>query len=208
MNRFTLFTLFLCSIVVMIVAEIMVNEYLHTPYSLEGAANVFGSDQKNASPQTQQVDQKSADLKPLTNDKTGTLNAQIFQNAGFGDLRFQSQNYGGKLMDRIAFTDLNFIPTFESHLLKNQTRVAGFYEFNPGSSQSAQEVYELVKQKCSREIGVIINETNSYGESSFYVNYFESPEKVFLVFRKGGKVFAFTYAKDFHKSMEKLIVGI
>lgn len=196
MNKFTLFTLFLSSIIVVIVAEIMVNEYLRTPYSLEAAANIFQAQQT-----VQSTGTGTTQAKQAVAVSSGSLSPALLQKAGFQNYTFQSVPYAGKLLDRIAFADLNFIPTFESHLMKNQVaRVASFYEFNPGSLQSAKEVYDLIKQKCTGEIGVILNETNSFGEASFYVNYFEFPEKVFLVFRKGTKVFAFTYNKELHSS--------
>ena len=199
MNKFTLFTLFLSSIIVVIVAEIMVNEYLRTPYSLEAAANIFQAQQtvQNAGTGTTQA---------ATTVSSGSLSSDLLKKAGFQNYTLQPTPYAGKLLDRIAFPDLNFIPTFESHLMKNQlARVASFYEFDPGSLQSAKEVYDLIKQKCSGEIGVILNETNSFGEASFYVNYFEFPEKVFLVFRKGTKVFSFTYNKELHAPVAVLV---
>lgn len=209
MNKFTLFTLFLSSLIVVIVAEIMVNEYLHTPYSIDGAASVFHAQQDSQSPTQQAVTSNisASSGTVLSADVSAeSLSQGLLQKAGLSNYTLQAAKYAGKLLDRISFNDLNFIPTFESHLMKNQVvRVASFYEFNPGSAQSAQEVYDLIKQKCTSEIGVILNETNSFGEHSFYVNYFEYPEKVFLVFRKGTRVFAVTYGKELHASMATLI---
>ncbi len=204
MNKFTLFTLFLSSIIIVIVAEILVNEYLRTPYSLEGAANIFQAQQADSpSQQTATAAQGSSQAVAAS---SGSLSIELLQKSGLQDYTLQSQPYGGELLDKIPFTDLNFIPTFESHLMKNQVaRVASFYEFQPGSIQSAQEVYNLLKQKTSSEVGVILNETNSFEDQSFYVNYFEYPDKVFLVFRKGTNVFAYTYSKELHPQITKLI---
>lgn len=200
MNKFTLFTLFLSSIIIMIVAEIMVNEYLRTP-GANGTANVFQAQQ---APQTQQPVQTGSTQAALAS--SGSLSSALLQKAGLTGYTLQAVQYGGKLLDQIVFKDLNFIPSYESHLMKNQVaRVASFYEFNPGSIQSAKEFYDLVKQKCSTEIGVILNETNGFGDASFYVNFFQFPDKVFLVFRKGSRVFAFTYSKELHAGVTKLI---
>lgn len=201
MNKFTIFTLFLSSIIVMIVAEIMVNEYLHAP--IDGSANVFQAQQ---APASQQAAPQKAGATQASTASSGSLTPAVLQKAGLQNYSLQSVPYAGKLLDLVAFKDLNFIPSYESHLTKNQVaRVASFYEFNPGSAQSAKEFYDLVKQKCAAEIGVILNETNGFGEGSFYVNYFEYPDKVFLVFRKGTKIFAFTYSKEIHGEMTKLI---
>ncbi len=201
MNKFTLFTLFVSAIIVVIVAEIMVNEYLRTPYSIEGAANVFQAQQAPAS--SQQAPATSSQNQQVS---SGSLSTSLLQKAGFQDYTLQAASYNGKLFGTIAFADLNFIPTFESHLMKSGVaKVASFYEFDPSSAQSAQEVYDLIKQKSSAEVGVILNETNSTGDGSFYVNYFEYPEKVFLVFKKGSKVFAFNYDKALQGAMTRLI---
>lgn len=194
MNKFTLFALFLSSIIVVIVAEILVNEYLRPPYAMDGAANVFQTQQAAS----QQSSSPSASEASLT--------ASVLKQAGVPDAELQTAAFGGKLFGRIALNDLGFVKGVESHLTKNQVaKLASFYEFTPGSAQSAKEFYELLKQRCQTEIGVILNETNSFGEGSFYVNYFEFPEKVFLVFRKGTSVFAFNYNKDLHGAMTKLI---
>jgi len=201
MNRFTLFTLFLSTIIVVIAAEIMVNEYLR-PYGTDGAANVFQSQQTSTPPSANQNQTAASTSNPAA----GSLHADMLPKAGLQDYTLQTAQYGGKLFGRLALNDLSFIPTFESHLVKNQVaRVASFYEFSTGSEQSAKEFYDLLKQRCSSEIGVILNETNSFGNGSFYVNYFEFPDKVFIVFRKGTRIFAFNYTKELHGSMTKLV---
>jgi len=197
----------------MIVAEVLVNDYLKNP-SLEGSANIFqnqtaSSQQKNPqqnSPLTNAASTVEASGSASTASLVGSVTTALIQKAGLQSYAFKPVAFDGKLFDKIPFTDLSFIKTFESHLAKNQVaNVATFYEFNPGSTQSAKEIYDLIKQKCAGEIGVILNETNSFGDGSFYANYFEFPEKVFVVFRKGTHVFAFTYGKELHDGVTKLI---
>lgn len=217
MNKFTLFTLFLSSIIVVIVAEIMVNEYLRSPYGLDGSANVFHAQTATTSQQTQtgtsQQNTQGAAGHVATGTATGqgsqnlagSFSADAFMKAGIHDLTLQNVPYDGKLFGKIPFADMTLVPTHQAHLAKNGVaRIASFYEFNPGSELSAKEFFDLVKQKCGAEVGVILNETNSYGDASFYINYFEFPDKVFLVFRKGTRIFAFNYGKELHGSITKL----
>jgi hypothetical protein len=197
MNKFILFALFLSSIIIVIVAEILVNEYLRPPYAMDGAANVF---------QTQATTQQPAGQNAAATASEASLSASILQQAGVPGAELQTAAFSGKLFGRIDLTNLGAVKAVESHLTKNQAaRLASFYEFSPGSEQAAKEFYELLKQRCQTEIGVIINETNGFGQSSFYVNYYEFPEKVFLVFRKGTRVFGFNYNKDLHEAVTKLI---
>lgn len=197
MNRFTLFALFLSSIIIVIVAEILVNEYLRPPYAMDGAANIF---------QTQATTQQSGVQSPSAGASDASLTASVLKQAGVPDAELQTAAFSGKLFGRIALTDLGAVKGVESHLTKNQAaKLASFYEFSPGSEQTAKELYELLKQRCQTEIGVILNETNGFGDASFYVNYYEFPEKVFLVFRKGTRVYGFSYNKDLHEAMKKLI---
>ena len=106
MNKFTLFTLFLSSIIVVIVAEIMVNEYLRTPYSLDAAANIFQAQQTVQNPGVGST--QGAQTTPVS---SGSLSSDLLNKAGFQHFTLHPATYGGKLLDRIAFADLNFIPT-------------------------------------------------------------------------------------------------
>jgi len=223
MNKFTLFTLFVSGIIVVIVAEMMVNDYLRTPNSLDGAASVLQAQSSGLSQQNGPNSNSSGTTNAQAPSKgangaidtgstgnsanlVGSITNSLLQKAGLQNYTFKPVAYDGKLFGRIAFTDVSFITSHEAGLAKNETAtVATFYEFDPDSAESAKEIYDLMKQKCSGEIGVILNETNSFGDDSFYVNYFEYPEKVFLVFRKGTRVFAFNYTKDLHQSIVKLI---
>ncbi|MFO0780493.1 MAG: hypothetical protein U0519_01170 [Candidatus Gracilibacteria bacterium] len=218
MNKFTLFTLFLSSIIVVIVAEIMVNEYLRSPYGLDGTTSLFHAQQaatQQVQPSSSQQNASgtasgaatgaSTSTSPVSQHLAGSFTAAVFMKAGIHDLTLQNIPYDGKLFGKIPFADMTLVPTYQAHLAKNGVaRIAGFYEFNPGSELSAKEFFDLIKQKCGAEVGVILNETNSYGDASFYVNYFEFPDKVFLVFRKGTRIFAFNYGKELHSSITKL----
>ena len=210
MSKFTIFTLFVSSIIIVIVAEIMVNEYLKTPYSLEVATNIFSA----ATPETPLVEptQQAVAAPVIQTDQptivapAAFLTQAMVSQAGFQNLALKSVPYSGKLFDRVAFKDLGTVPTFETQLVKNEmVKDAGIYEFHVSSQTLSKEVYGLMKGKCAAEIGVILNETNSFGDASFYVNYFEVPERVFLVVKKGDNVYALTYGKELHASIQKLI---
>lgn len=204
MKKSSLFTLFIGAIFVVIVAEVMVDGYLQAPAALvktEGGANVLR-------PPTQQSQQPRVDVAPQVAGSS-SITASLLQKAGLQDYKLQSVTYGGNLLDRIAFASLNSVPIFESHLMKNDiVQVASFYELDAGTAATAREVYDLLKLKATAEVGAILNETNSFGEASFYVNYYQIPEKVFVVFRKGGRVFALTYNKDLHGAMTKLMASL
>jgi hypothetical protein len=206
MNKFTLFTLFLSAIIVVIVGEMMVNEYIQTPYNPDGQADVFQAHPASVA-SSQQQPAPAASTQQNIAASAGSITAGLLQKSGLDSYSFKAVPYGGNLLDRIPFPDLkNFIATYESHLYKNQTAlVASFYEFDAGSDDSTKEIYVMLKQKCSAEIGVIINETNTVGSGSFYVNYFQYPEKVFVVFSKGTRVFAFSYDKELHPAVGRLI---
>ena len=211
MKKSSLFTLFVGAILVVIVAEVMVDGYLKTPASLngkkDGAANVLqtpsaavltGAQKQSASQQA--IPQQAGDAS------VGSISAALLQKAGLEKYVLRVAPYAGKLLDKIDFPALNSVPVFESHLMKNDVvQMASFYEFDASSAQATQEVYDLMKLKCAAEVGAILNETNSFGDASFYLNYYESPERVFVVFRKGLKIFAFTYVKELHGAVGKLI---
>ncbi len=204
----------------------MVNDYLKNSSTLDGATSVLQAPQsstqqsKSSSVGTSNPGNANSAIQSSSQGASqtgnsnkveqqiipGSLTAALLQKVGLQNYSFQEAPYSGKLFDTIPFQDLSFVQTSESSLNKNQVvQVASFDEFNPGTVESAQEVYDLVKEKCIGETDGIVNETNNFGEQSFYLNYFQHTEKVFLVFRKGTRVFAFRYDKDLHDAMTKLI---
>lgn len=73
------------------------------------------------------------------------------------------------------------------------------------NEDKAIEVYESIKTKITNNGGFVINETNQYGESSFFANHSEDKNSVFLVVKKGERLYTLYYPAKNHNKMKNLI---
>lgn len=231
MSKSSLFTLFLSATLVVMIAELLTDQYLKTPFQLKG--DIFAAENgteervslapavkkpENSQPpvliegvtpglDTLPLDTQASDTQPGTNQDTQPLiNFAVVQEAGFSAVTLQRVPFNGSIFDKIDISDRISMPVLQQNLLKNNVaRDATFYEFSLKSHTLAQEIYALLKQKGSNQIGASVNETNGFGEKSFYVNFLDYPERAFLVVKKGGNVYSLSYVKIYHPFIQKLI---
>lgn len=220
MTKFTLFTLFLATTIVVIVAELLVNDYIRTPdLRHQLAANVFQTSQQSA-PSVPVVPDSAPTAPTPTSATPGTpavpLNAATAQNApsitfslinesGFKDATLQRVPFNGVLFESIDLRDFKSVPVLQQNLLENNKKsVASFYEFNANSRLLANEIYDLLKGKSGKLMGASINETNSFGDRSFFVNFPDRKEQAFLIVKLGDRVYALSYVKGIHASIVML----
>jgi len=198
MSKFSLFTLFLSATIIVIVAELIVNEYVPSQLS----ANVM----QPSAPGTQADSQAGA-----TQDAPGesAITYAALTQAGFKNFSLQRVPFNGILFESIDLRDFKSVKVTVNNLLENnRKRVATFYEFQAESGILAKEVYQYLREKCGKLIGASLNETGSFRESSFYVNYIERTDTAFLVVNAGENVYALTYLKDLHSFVSNLISQI
>ena len=203
MSKFSIFTLFISATIVVIVAELMVNEYVKYPgMSKNLAASVMQA-------------QNAANSEPITGDITqqepvvSAITYATVSKSGFKDFSLQRVPFNGILFESIDLRDFKSVPVEVNNLLENNRKqVAAFYEFRAGSRMLSSEVYGLLKEKSGKLIGAAVNVTDSFGEGSFYVNFVERPASAFLIVNMGDNVYALTYLKDLHPMIKNLLAEI
>lgn len=227
MSKFTLFTLFLSAVIVVIVAELLVDDYIKNP-AKNLQANVLNTQVQNSAPgtvnnnvapnvtpapQTLPVSPNSivnppadSSIVPAVDGASPKITFALVSASGFQDVTLQRSIFNGLLFEMVDIQDSLSTPVIQQHLLKNNTsRIATFYEFPFGNKGLSGEFYLLLKQKVMANINLVVNETNGFGEGSFYVNSVEHPEWVFLVVKKGNNVYALTYLKEYHPLVMQLL---
>ncbi len=270
MSKLTIFTLFFCSIIVLIAAEILVGEYIRTPYVADLEANflhgsILGNSEENAevsvvapntsddgsyddnnfgftqsftqsfatstsapaltqenqsfsqaiaqnqaaantAPVAQSAENQQSTLQTTNSDSFLNISPELLEKAGFTNTTYKLISFGGKLFDRIDISNLNFLNILRYDFLENDiSKVLSFYQIKANDAATAKEVYGLIKAKSGAEIGVIVNETNQFGEASFYDNFIDYPERVFLVVKKGNNVYSLSYQKELHPRVQMLL---
>lgn len=203
MSKFSLFTLFLSATIVVIVAELMVNEYVKYPV---GGKNLSASVlQSDLSPSPM------AEKPPVaTQEQSGIeISYALISAAGFKDSSLQRIPFNGIMFESLDLRDFKSVPVTANNLLENNRKtVATFYEFRANSRMLSTEVYRMLKEKSGKLIGAAANETNNFGEGSFFINFVERPGSAFLVVNTGDNVYALTYLKELHPMIKSLLAEI
>lgn len=211
MSKFSLFTLFLSATVVIIVAELLVNDYVKYP-QVKGqlTANVLQTDTAavaGAKSPTVQAGANGSQDGALTD--SGKISFSVISSAGFKDVSLQRTPFNGVLFESIDLRDFKSVPVISNNLLQNnRNRIASFYEFSSQSPMLGKEVFSLLKEKSGKLIGATVNSTGGFGQGSFFINFVERPEYAFLVVNGGDNVYALTYLKELHPLVKNVLAQI
>lgn len=230
MKASSLLTLFITVIAVVIVAEFLVNDYGVAP--ADGEASVvdadgevpshdWGADFDDFKDETEEgeleplsIDFNAAedfgDLADVESELSVEVEAEITFGliglSGFQNVTLQRIPFNGILFERIDLRDFNSVPVVAQNLLQdNKDSIASFYELHGDSELLAGEIYLLIREKAAAGLEVNVNETNDFGDKSFYINYADRPDIAFLVVKIKESVYALTYEKGLHPFMTSLV---
>ena len=201
MSKASIFTTFLSAIMIVVLAEVLLHDYLSSPEAAkEVSVNVMETDE--SAPTQVPIEQ----VPPATEPEAGVLpfiDFELLTQAGSTGLTLQRIPFSGILFKSIDLRDLKSIPAVSQNLLhQNKTKVAVFTELHGESGAVAHEIYSLIKDNGDALLEASMNETNDFGDGSFYLNFRENSSEAFLVVKKGGCVYALTYEKSFHPFVE------
>ena len=248
MRKFTVFTLILTVVVVVVVADLLVNEYatnfekgddnllgtsLPFPDMMSSddgyTANVLGADAGYESVEVnleevtiiEDLPIPASLLPPTTGEVSGesdfedqnfvsfTQNVLIredqVRSAGFANAYLESEPHNGYLFKTIYLDDLNDTEANKYIIKNNETPVAKVYTFQFGPLSNVDSVYSILKTRATEGLDIEINETNTFGEASFYMNDSRRQNVAFLAVKVGGVVYGFSYPKEYHPQVTNLV---
>lgn len=226
MNKFTIFTVIISVVIIATISELMVSDYLgvitkqdlktnvtealdegsagiQTPE--EAASNEVILEEKVAEPiSTEKVPVKKENEEE-TFDPSVAVTQEDLEKAGLSGLTLQSSVFDGKIFQVVDVSDVN-VPVTEYHVVddKNVYGIifsAWFYQ----NTEAAQNFYELLKERSQLVDNVSVNETNQYGDASFFFNDAKRVGTAFLVVRIDNRVYAVSYPKASHESYKQFI---
>ena len=194
MSKFSIFTSFLSVIIVVILAELLVNEYIAYPeIEKEAKTSIL----------TETIEVPKETVEDLLSPN---ITFDMLGQAGSTGITLQRVPFNGSLFESIDLREFKSVPVIKQNFLQNnRLKMGAFYEFRGNSKSIANEVYALLKEKSAGNIGASVNETNDYGDSAFYINYLDNSDTAFLVVKLGDNVYALTYKKPFHALIENII---
>lgn len=235
MNRFTIFTIILSVSVITILSDLLLRDYvqgngLQTSVISSTSTNeeispvladteeviddseTVTDDTENTESDTQPVEENKEEQKveekqepqPVASNSPVYLTGENIKAAGFSGTP-EDKQFTGKLFQLL---DLGNFPVEKIKTVsveQNQVLAASMTEIIVSDEIQALQLYLLLQNKTKPYIDLSLNETNAYGDRSFYVNHAKKPNEAFLVVKIRNRIYGFAYVKFYHPELKKLI---
>lgn len=138
---------------------------------------------------------------PIT--QSAFLNKNLLQRVGFSEITVKA--FRGKIFDLFDISKQRFSSVLSFEVKENNSIIATVTEIEMPDEISAQELYRLIQNKSKVYIDLFVNETNTYGDRSFYVNHQRKPDEAFLIVRMRNYLYTLAYFRDYHSRIKTLI---
>lgn len=156
-----------------------------------------------SSPTTTSGDFESNDF--VVASKNIYLRDEQLKSAGFVSAYMEEEKYDGSLYKTIYTDDLYDVTVKKIDIKSDEAMFAKVYIIKTGPNSSIDEVYQVLKIRGAEGLESELNETNEYGDGSFYINDTRRPKTAFLTVRLGNLIYGFSYPKEYHSQVKNLI---
>ncbi len=126
-------------------------------------------------------------------------------NAGFKVADLVSEDFKGTIFKNIDISEYNDDNHKQFIITESEEYAGTIDELIFPNSDIALEVYNSIKTKITDTGEFIINETNQYGDHSFFANHNEEKNSVFLVVKIKERLYTLYYPAKNHNKMKNLI---
>lgn len=141
----------------------------------------------------------------VASSKSVLLRDEQIVSAGFVDASLVEEKYDGSLYKTI-FTDDLYDVTVDKMVVKTKdAMLAKIYMIKIGPNSSLDEVYQVLKVRAAEGLNAEVNETNDFGDGSFYMNDSQRSTTAFLTVKIGSMIYGFSYPKEYHAQIKNLI---
>ncbi|KKP37645.1 MAG: hypothetical protein UR28_C0028G0013 [Candidatus Peregrinibacteria bacterium GW2011_GWF2_33_10] len=218
MPKFTWITIFLSIFITVVVTEVVINEYtLNQTGSL--AANVSQTETNI----NNENDTSVADIAALTTtdekiEKNSTtandqiipiidqpsITETILTSAKIANAVIKEIEFNGQMFD---FLKIDFPSQYiiQQNIFSGQSYIGLAYEIHFQSPLDAEEYYMELKNKSAALDFAKVNENNSFGEKSFYINNKNKENTVFLICKVGTVIYGFNYPHSSHAIFKSIV---
>ncbi|MBU1445825.1 hypothetical protein KKD70_01015 [Patescibacteria group bacterium] len=182
--------------------ETPIEEEIETPVEEEIVEEEIVENEPNGETDTAVVIPTSID------SVTPSIVISAVQEAGFKNATLPIASFDGTIFDVIDMKDYVNESHLEYQIIENDEIAAFMTEFNLLNSAIAQEVYDTLKEKIGSRSEFKINETNQYGNASFFANNSAQTDYVFLVVKKENRLYTCHYPAKNHNKIKNLITSL
>ncbi|MBN1494779.1 hypothetical protein JW911_03540 [Candidatus Peregrinibacteria bacterium] len=134
-----------------------------------------------------------------------SINIEKVSQAGFLDADLRISSFAGIVFETVNIEEYNDDGNIQYKILENSINSGIISELIFPEEKIAENVYRNVQNKFEEMPVFTINETNQYGELSFFANNAEEKNSVFLVVKKGTRLYTFHYPARNHNKIKNLI---
>lgn len=217
MHKFTLFTIGLSVVVILVVAEVVVNDYLGADFSAEetvveevevitpqDVANPEVRGDESDSPQSEILEETPIEVEPAPIAAQGSLTPELLASIGVLEPKVETTPFQGLIFGLFDVSnEFSGFTVFEHKLFDGSNFIGMVYEIATENELQTFGAYETLRQKAQGSSLGTVNENDNYGEASFYFNHATKTSTVFLVVQKTGHVYALQYSPSLHGSVMK-----
>lgn len=118
-------------------------------------------------------------------------------------VEYSDAAYPGKLFHLIETTDIETDQVAYGIFRVGDNAIGSAYEFKFATELEGESAFQLILRRASNFQDITVNQTDQFGEESFYINNVVKVAEVFLVFRRDNYVYAFAYKKDLHDAFKE-----
>jgi len=145
------------------------------------------------------------DTSFVTFSTNGVIRDEQIKSAGFVGAYLEDEKDSGFLYKTVYTGDLKDVEV-KKYVIRTKTSfLAKIYMLKAGPSTTIDSAYKVLKTRAAEGLDTEINETNDFGDSSFYMNDTRRANTAFLTVKMRGLIFGFSYPKEYHKQIANFI---
>jgi len=209
MHKFTIFTILLSIIVILVVAELVMNDYLGDDFAEEQVVEDVVEDVVVEDVEEDVVAPIDTELRgdeDEVGEIVGTLTQELLATLDLAEPVVTTALYDDLIYGFWdASEDFSEMTVLQHKLFDGASYIGVVYEVQPKSAIELFTAYETLRQLAESSENGSINENDYYGDASFYFNHNTKTNTVFLVLRQNDIVYALEYSSDYHVTMRSLI---
>jgi hypothetical protein len=221
MNKLTIFTMILAACVITVTMDLAARDFIEGKKGQTSVLEATGNGQRaigesqtvvSMPPEvmvattTAPIAEIITEVPPVVTTPASqpTVTQEIVTQAGF-DGDFKEEHFNGKVFQLLDITKnpVDGIGFFE--ISQDGVTIASVTEIELKDEIRALQLYVLLQNKTKPYIDLSLNETNAYGDRSFYINHGKKPDEAFLTVKIGRRLYAFAYVKTYHPQIKRLI---
>jgi hypothetical protein len=134
-----------------------------------------------------------------------TISQEKLEKAGFLKPKFDLTLFKGILFNSIDIKEYRDDEHLTYKIFENNEEAGIINELTFPTEEISSEVYASIREKIKNEKNFKINETNQYGDASFFANSAVEKNFVFLVVKIGKRLYTLQYPAKNHNKMKNLI---